>query len=209
MYKKLVRQSVIRIPPEYLSKEILPTIERLTHINFEGKMDKNNNLTVLVTNIEPVGTGKIVHGDGAVYQNVKYEALVFEPQLHEIIFGSVCEILKFGAFVRFGPLDGLLHISQIMDDHIDIDLENERLLGKETKRELKVGDKVRARIVSISINERNPRESRIGLTMRQPGLGKVEWLDDEIKKAEGGDKAEEKGKKTASKDDKKKEDKKK
>lgn len=209
MYKKLVRQNVIRIPPEYLSKEILPTIERLTHVNFEGKMDKNNNLTVLVTNIEPVGQGKIVHGDGAVYQNVKYEALVFEPQLHEIVYGSVCEILKFGAFVRFGPLDGLLHISQIMDDHIDIDIENERLLGKETKRELRVGDKVRARIVSISINERNPRESRIGLTMRQPGLGKVEWLDDEIKKAEGGDKVEEKGKKATTKDDKKKEDKKK
>lgn len=209
MYKKLVRQNVIRIPPEYLSKEILPTIERLTHINFEGKMDKNNNLTVLVTNIEPVGQGKIVHGDGAVYQNVKYEALVFEPQLHEIVYGSVCEILKFGAFVRFGPLDGLLHISQIMDDHIDIDIENERLLGKETKRELRVGDKVRARIVSISINERNPRESRIGLTMRQPGLGKVEWLDDEITKAEGGDKVEERGKKGTTKDDKKKDDKKK
>ena len=209
MYKKLVRQNVIRIPPEYLSKEILPTIERLTHINFEGKMDKNNNLTVLITNIEPVGHGKIVHGDGAVYQNVKYEALVFEPQLHEIIYGSVCEILKFGAFVRFGPLDGLLHISQIMDDHIDIDIENERLLGKETKRELRVKDRVRARIVSISINERNPRESRIGLTMRQPGLGKVEWLDDEIAKAEGGDKVEEKGKKAPSKDEKKKEEKKK
>ena len=209
MYKKLVRQNVIRIPPEYLSKDILSTIERLTHLNFEGKMDKNNNLIVLVTNIEPVDQGKIVHGDGAVYQNVKYEALVFEPQLHEIVYGTVCEILKFGAFVRFGPLDGLLHISQIMDDHIDIDIENERLLGKETKRELRVGDKVRSRIVSISINERNPRESRIGLTMRQPGLGKIEWLDDEIRKAEGGDKAEEKGKKGTTKEDKKKDEKKK
>ena len=84
--------------------------------------------------------------------------------------------------MRFGPLDGLLHISQIMDDHIEVDLKNERLIGKETKRELRIDDKVRARIVAISINERNPRESKIGLTMRQPGLGKLEWLDDEFRK---------------------------
>ena len=179
MYKKLQRENTIRIPPEYLGEDISETIELLTHLNFEGKMDNKNNLTVLVTNIDRLGQGKIVHGDGAVYQMVKYEALVFEPQLHEIVYGTVCEILKFGAFIRFGPLDGLLHISQIMDDHIDVDIENERLVGKETKRDLKVGDRVRARIVSISINERNPRESRIGLTMRQPGLGKIDWLDEE------------------------------
>src|SRR4030042_1968823 len=65
--------------------------------------------------------------------------------------GSVVEILKFGAFVRFGPLDGLLHISQIMDDRIDVDDSNQRLLGKDTKRDLRVGDKVRARIVALSI----------------------------------------------------------
>ena len=186
MYKKVSRENTIRIPPEYLGDEIGETIELLTHLNFEGKMDNKNNLTVLVTGIEAEGQGKIVHGDGAVYQMVKYEALVFEPQLHEIVYGTVCEILKFGAFIRFGPLDGLLHISQIMDDHIDVDIENERLVGKETKRDLKVGDRVRARIVSISINERNPRESRIGLTMRQQGLGKIEWLDEEYEKEQKG-----------------------
>jgi DNA-directed RNA polymerase subunit E' len=96
-----------------------------------------------------------------------------------VVEGTVVEILKFGAFVRFGPLDGLVHISQVMDDHIDVDIGNMRLVGKESKRDLKVGDRVRARIVSMSMNERSPRESRIGLTMRQPGLGKIEWLDDE------------------------------
>jgi DNA-directed RNA polymerase subunit E' len=204
MYKKVARESTIRIPPEYLGDEINQTIELLTHLNFEGKMDNKNNLTVLVTNIESQGQGKIVHGDGAVYQMVKYEALVFEPQLHEIVYGTVCEILKFGAFIRFGPLDGLLHISQIMDDHIDVDIENERLVGKETKRDLKVGDRVRARIVSISINERNPRESRIGLTMRQPGLGKIDWLDEDYQTEEKGGSDEGGGKSGKGAKDKKK-----
>ena len=102
--------------------------------------------------------------------------------LQEIVQGTVCEILKFGAFVRFGPLDGLLHISQIMDDRIDVDIDGRRLLGKDTKRELRVGAGVRARVVSLSINERSPRESKIGLTMRQPGLGKLEWLEEDRQK---------------------------
>jgi DNA-directed RNA polymerase subunit E' len=111
-----------------------------------------------------------------------FESLIFRPVLQEIVEGTVVEVLKFGAFVRFGPLDGLLHISQIMDDRIDVDDTNQRLMGKDTKRDLRVGDRVRARIVALSINERNPRESKIGLTMRQSGLGKFEWMEEDRKK---------------------------
>ncbi|HEV2230711.1 MAG TPA: S1 RNA-binding domain-containing protein, partial [Thermoplasmata archaeon] len=90
----------------------------------------------------------------------------------------------FGAFVRFGPLDGLLHVSQIMDDRVNIDEHNQRLVGVETKRDLKVGYKVRARVVSLSLSEISPRDSRIGLTMRPPGLGRLEWIVDAHKKTE-------------------------
>ena len=94
----------------------------------------------------------------------------------------VVEILKFGAFVRFGPLDGLLHISQVMDDRVDIDETNQRLVGKDSGRYLAVGDIVRARVVSIDLNEKNPQDSKIGLTMRQPGLGKLQWIEEDAKK---------------------------
>ena len=97
----------------------------------------------------------------------------------------VVEIRKFGAFVRFGPLDGLLHVSQIMDDRVNIDEHNQRLVGVESKKDLKVGYKVRARVVSLSLSEISPRDSRIGLTMRQPALGRLEWIQEAHKKAEG------------------------
>jgi DNA-directed RNA polymerase subunit E' len=142
-----------------------------------------------VTNIGKIGDGHIIHGDGGVYQRVKFDALMFKPELQEIVQGTVCEILKFGAFIRFGPLDGLLHISQIMDDRIDIDEGGNRLVGKDTKREIRIGDDVRARIVAISMNERSPRESKIGLTMRQPGLGKIAWLEEERGEGKGTKKA--------------------
>jgi DNA-directed RNA polymerase subunit E' len=179
LYKMVERVDTVRIPPKMLGKPLPEVVNDLTHESFEGKVDKENNLTILCTDVEPVGHGRIVHGDGAVYQRVKFKALVFRPELHEVVQGKVCEILRFGAFVRFGPLDGLLHISQIMDDRIDIDETNNRLVGKDTKRDLRIGDVVRARVVAISINEVNYRESKIGLTMRQPGLGKVEWLEED------------------------------
>lgn len=186
MYLLSTKEKVVRIPPERLGEDLTDVINQLSWESFEGRIEGSDSLTVLVSNVEPIGEGRIVHGDGAIYQNVKYDSLVFRPMLQEVIEGTVVEVLKFGAFVRFGPLDGLLHISQIMDDRIDIDTENGRLLGKDTKRDLKVGDTVRARIVALSLNERSPRESKIGLTMRQPGLGKLEWIEEERKKTSGG-----------------------
>jgi len=186
MYMLTTKEKVVRIPPEMLTDDLTDVINQLSWESFEGRIEGSNSLTVMVSNISPQGPGRIVHGDGAIYQNVKYDALVFKPMLQEIIEGNVVEVLKFGAFVRFGPLDGLLHVSQIMDDRIDADSDNGRLIGKETKRELKVGDVVRARIVALSLNERSPRESKIGLTMRQPGLGKLEWIEEDRKKHAAG-----------------------
>jgi len=105
--------------------------------------------------------------------------LLFDIRMQEVIEGLVDQVVDYGAFIRFGPLDGLLHVSQILDDHIDPDVGGQRMIGKETKREMRVGDRLRSRIVTISLNEVSPRESKIGLTMRQPGLGKLEWIDED------------------------------
>ena len=59
-----------------------------------------------------------------------------------------------------------------MDDFVSYDEKNSQLVGKQTKRVLKEGDSVRARIISVSFTE----QSKLGLTMRQPFLGNVKWL---------------------------------
>src|SRR5437867_3338955 len=176
---KIARSTLLRPTP------YPPVGRELTRTTLEGKIGADKTLTLIASNIERVGEGRIVHGDGAVYQRVRYDALVFAPTLQEIVEGTVVEILKFGAFVRFGPLDGLLHISQVMDDRVDVDEEGQRLIGKDTKRDLRIGDKVRTRIVAVSLNERAPRESKIGLTMRQPALGKLDWIEEDRARAEG------------------------
>ncbi|RLA77404.1 MAG: DNA-directed RNA polymerase, partial [Deltaproteobacteria bacterium] len=163
MYRMIEKEDTIRITPDLLREDFSEVVVELTRRNFEGTMDGERNLIVYIMEVSPIGEGKIVHGDGAIYQKVRFKALAFQPLMYEIVEGFVVEVSRFGVFIRFGPLDGLIHISQIMDDHIDVDLNNQRLVGKESKRDLRQGDWVRARIVSMSINQKSPRESRIGL----------------------------------------------
>jgi len=184
MYYLDHRRDVVRIPPARLGPELEGVLVELAQQQFEGKLVDGQNLAVTIRDVKPVGEGHIIHGDGGVYQEVEYEALLFRPEIQEIVEGSVVEIRKFGAFVRFGPLDGLLHVSQIMDDRVNIDEHNQRLVGVESKRDLKVGYKVRSRVVSLSLSEISPRDSRIGLTMRQPALGRFEWIVDAHRKAD-------------------------
>ena len=177
MYYMVKMENTIRILPEHIGEDLDKVSEQIVQESFEGTIDKKYGMILVAKNVSRVGEGKIIHGDGAIYQNVKFDALTFKPELHEIVDGIVCEVVEFGAFCHIGPLDALIHKSQIMDDHILIDVENKRMEGKQTKKTLKIGDKVRARIVTISLNEMNPRESKIGLTMRQPALGKEEWKE--------------------------------
>lgn len=177
MYSIFRKIDPIHIPAEELGPNYYEAMEKITKESFEGTMDEKKFLTIVALNIKPVDEGIVVHGDGGVYQKVEYDALVFKPYIHELVRGYVSQVIEYGAFIRIGPLDALLHISQIMDDKINADIGSQRLIGKETKQELGIGDEVIARVVTIKFNERLPSESQVGLTMRQDGLGKVEWLE--------------------------------
>ena len=75
----------------------------------------------------------------------------------------------------------MLHVSQISDEYISYDEKNSQLICQDSGRHLGVGSPVRARVVTLSLNEREPRESKIGLTMRQAGLGNLVWLEEDMK----------------------------
>ena len=183
MYRIIQMSDTVRIPPERMTEKLDATISALVQQSFEGRLNKTNGITVLTTNVRPDGEGQVIHGDGAIYQKVAFDALVFKPDNQEVVDGIVAEVVEFGAFVHIGPLDALTHMSQVMNDFMTADVHNERLIGKETGRTLEVGENVRARIVTASLNELSPRESKIGLTMRQPGLGKFEWIDEDRRKS--------------------------
>ena len=113
----------------------------------------------------------LIAGDGAAYYNTKFEILSFKPEMKEVVYGKVKDIADFEAFVSMGAMDGMVHISQTMDDFVSFS-KDKVLMGKDSKRILKTGDLCKARIIAISFKEAN--NPKIGLTMRQPGLGKIE-----------------------------------
>lgn len=195
MYAMVKVEDTVRVIPEKFGEDLDKVVEEIVQKTFEGTMRKNHGIIVVANNINAVGDGQVIHGDGAMYQKVEFDALVFKPQLQEVVDAVVCEIVEFGAFCHIGPLDALIHMSQIMNDYVEVDSENEIITGKEKKQVLKTGDSVRARVVAVSLNELSARESKIGLTMRQPALGAHEWLKEP--------------KEEKKKEDKKKEDKKK
>ncbi len=175
---------VIRVPPELLNENYNKAVMDASKSILEGKLvDMENeehrsigkSFIISMENITLTGDGSIVHGDGGVYQTIKYSALAYYPKMHEIVDGIVMFIQKFGAFIKFGPFEGLLHISQIMEDSINVDVDNQILSGKDSKLSLKVGDKIRVKIVSLNLGSSSLSESKIGLTAKQPGLGKEEW----------------------------------
>jgi DNA-directed RNA polymerase subunit E' len=106
--------------------------------------------------------------------------LTWKPELHEILHGIISEITTFGAFMDMGVMKGMIHISQTMEDYVSFSKTN-TLTGKASKKVLKQGDLCIARIVAISHKGEDPK---IGLTMRQPGLGKIEWIKEDLVKKE-------------------------
>ena len=196
MYYMVKIEDTVRIPPNKFSEDLQDVVTNIVQDTFEGTMRKNQGVIVVAENIEPVGNGVVIHGDGAMYQKVAFDALTFKPELQEVLDAMVCEIVEFGAFCHIGPLDALVHMSQIMNDYVEVDADNEVVTGKEKKMVLKTGDSVRTRVVAVSLNEISSRESKIGLTMRQPSLGAHTWIyapsEEEKKKAEDNKKSKKK-----------------
>jgi len=191
-------EEYIRVEPELFGLETKDAIMKQLDKTYTNFFDKEIGAVLFVLEIESIGEGIIIPGDGAVYYNTSFQVLTFKPELQELVYGVVDEITNFGALVDLGIIKGMLHISQAMDDYVNFSKSNV-LTGKNSKRALKKGDLVLARIVALSFKGDEPK---IGLTMRQPGLGKLEWMQEDKRRAsqakakvEKGEETERKGKK--------------
>ena len=197
-------EDYVRVEPKLFG---LPTAEavdkqlRETYANF---FSKELGRVVAVVEVLEVGDGILIPGDGAAYYKSVFKIVVWKPEIQELVYGKISEITNFGAFIDMGVMRGMIHISQTMEDYVSFSKENV-LSGKVSKRTLKQGDLCLARIVAISYKGEDPK---IGLTMRQPGLGKIEWIKEDQVKKEKDDKelarAEEKESKGKEKKEKKK-----
>jgi small subunit ribosomal protein S1 len=80
----------------------------------------------------------------------------------DLVKGTVAKIASFGAFVQLeDDIDGLVHISQLSEDHV-----------AKVKDVIKVGDDVEARVIKVDKVER-----RIGLSIKA-----AEYSEEQLKK---------------------------
>lgn len=174
MFYKVKIKDHIRVPPDLFEvgreKAVIQRIKK----DYEGYISAELGFVIDVLDVDTIQEGIIIPGDGAAYYESTFYLLCFKPEIQEVLFGKIKDIAEFGAFISLGPADGMIHISQTMDDFVSFAKEKV-LSGKESNRVLKVNDKCRARIIAVSYKDiTNPK---LGLTMRQEGLGKIEWLD--------------------------------
>ena len=173
-------EDYVRVEPRLFGLATSKAVEEQLLKTYENYVDKEIGSVIAVVEVLEVGDGIIIHGDGAAYYNSRFKLLCWRPENQELVFGTITEITNFGAFLDMGGMQGMIHISQTMDDYVNFSKTN-TLMGKNSKRSLKKGDNCLARIVAVSYKAGEPK---IGLTMRQPGLGKIEWIEEEKKRVE-------------------------
>lgn len=177
MFEIMTLEDSVRVIPENISSTKEESVRMGLGSKYENKIVMEHCVILAITDILEVHGGAIEVEDAGIHYDAKFKALVFVPKLHEVVEGNVVDITEFGVFVRFGPIDGMCHISQIVNDFISFDRKSGILSGKDSNKNLKINDTVRTRVIGVSLDKKEI--NKINLTMRQPGLGAIEWLEAE------------------------------
>lgn len=145
------------LPVSQLSLEHYPRVE-------DG--DKNKILSILHSYVNQLFDVQIITADSEEEKLIVSEKAVFEKEtenrlsqlkIGQVVDGTITGVVDFGAFVKFGDLEGLVHISELAWQRI----ENPRDI-------VKVGQKVQAKIISID-------KGRVSLSIKQ--LLSDPWLE--------------------------------
>ena len=191
MFYMTTLNDTIRIHPSSFGGNIKDEAKEIIKMEYEDLVLKDIGYVIAVVDVLDIEMGKILPREDGIFTRCTFTLLVFKPSINEIVEGKVVEVVDFGVFVRLGPTDGLTHVSQVTDDYINYNPKGGYLEGKETGRIMKNDDLVRARIVAISSANRT-KAGKLGLSMRRPFLGKMEWIQEDL---QGGPKRVKKPKK--------------
>ena len=178
MFKLITIEGRISIPPFLFDQPKEVSARIILAEDYEGIITRDYGFIIAIVDVMSVGPGVIIPGDSNTFHTVQFTILAFKPSISEVIEGDIVEIVDFGAFIRLGPLDGLVHVSQICDDYIAYEAVGNRFIGKETGKILEVNDLVRARVIAVSLG--TGRSGKLGLTMRQKFLGKYDWIEQDL-----------------------------
>jgi DNA-directed RNA polymerase subunit E' len=175
LYYTYTIKDTLSISPSYFGEDINKVATDILRNKYERTIDRDMGVVLVVYDVRDISDGVLMPGDPSTYHDVTFNILTFKLEVDEVVTGEVSEIVEFGCFVRIGPLDGLVHLSQITGDFINYDRKSGMFVSRNTGKTLKKGDVVYAKVSTISMKS-NAKDTKIALTMRPEGLGKPEWL---------------------------------
>jgi DNA-directed RNA polymerase subunit E' len=176
MYYIYTVKDTFKMPPDQFGEDIVKVAAKVLQRKYEGMIDKDMGVIVCIFNVRDISDGIIYPEDPSTHHDAEFDVLAYIPQVEEIVAGDVTELADFGAFVRIGPIDGLVHVSQIANDFLSLDKKIPSFVSRKSGISLKKGDLVYAKISTISMKS-SIKDSKIALTMRPEGLGKPEWAN--------------------------------
>lgn len=169
MYYRTSVEEKIRLPPSLLVMKLNDAVTKLLREKYERRIVRELGLVLAVENVEVGGSGTVIPGDGGIYYDAKFDAIAFMPYVNEVFNGEIKEVVEFGAFASIGPLDALIHISQLGNDKYFYDKKS-KSLGTRKGSSIKKGDRVTMKVSTVSLRA-TTSDTKIGLTMRAEGLG--------------------------------------
>ena len=181
MFQIIEAEDVVRVEPLDFSESLNKMAEKMLKIKYESTLSPEFGYIILIINVKADKVGKILPSDGATYHSVHFKILTYLPKLQEVVEGEVVEITDFGAFIRIGPTDALLHLSQITDEYLNSDVRQGLITAQQSSRTISVGTRMRVRVTALSL-ARGSSMGKIGVTCRQPFLGATDWIEEDLKK---------------------------
>jgi DNA-directed RNA polymerase subunit E' len=191
MYSIVKAEEKIRVSPALAKRDIGEAIKEVLKEKYEGKLIRDLGLVVKVIDANPMSKGIVVSGDPNIYFTTEFDMITFTVDVNEVYRGIVKDVMDFGAFVIIGPIEALLHISQISKEKFSVN-KKDRILEGANGKKLKKGDIVYTKVSTVSMKG-SASNIKISLTMRGDGLGKDEWIKEvkeEPKKPEKKEKKE-------------------
>ncbi len=138
-------------------------------INHPSEMlQKGDKVEAIVLEVNPQGN-RISLGLRQAKED-PWNTIAARYRVGQMVKGKVSKVASFGAFVEIEEgIDGLVHISQISDQHVE-----------RVKDVLQLGQEVEARVVRIDRAER-----RIGLSIKAVSMSEEEFVKQQGEMAEG------------------------
>lgn len=137
------------IPVSQLAPLHYPRVDGANTSEIFSRLQKliGEKLTVKIINVDQEG-GKLILSEKAAAEDER-QGMLKKLQVGDVVEGRISGIVKFGIFVAFEGLEGLVHISEIEWGHV-----------KDPSSYGKIGDPVKVKIIGID-------GDKISLSMKQ------------------------------------------